>query len=108
MSSFVALTEAPKTRSARFPSSWRLRSQPGAHWPLRRGREQKLAYQSGLSQRPTPNAPGVQEVLDRAFGQHGISHAPLHEAQRRRHGVDLEHHVGDHTELLKLVVDEDA
>src|ERR1700722_9983036 len=79
-----------------------------AHWPLSRSRKQKFTHQGWVCQRPAPNAPGVQEMLHRALRQYGVSDAPLDEAQRRRHRVDLEHDIGDDTKLLELVVDEDA
>src|ERR1700733_1372956 len=79
-----------------------------AHWPLCRSRKQKFAYQGRVCQRPAPNAPGVQEVLHRALRQYGVSYASLDKAQGRRHGVDLEHDIGDDPKFLKLVIDEDA
>src|ERR1700722_1707222 len=79
-----------------------------AHWPLSRSCKQKFTHQGWVCQRPAPNAPGVQEVLHRALGQYGVSDASLHEAQRRRHRVDLEHDIGDDAKLLELVVDKDA
>src|SRR5580704_7423320 len=79
-----------------------------AHWPLSGSREQKFTHQGRVCQRPAPNAPGVQEMLHRALRQYGVSDAPLHEAQRRGHRIDLEHDIGDDTKLLEFVVNEDA